>query len=441
MTLRMHVFSYLALLSIFTSLPASARSGDDAILFIEQTTGVAGVQRDGKRLALNAGDALQEQDLIVTDRSGRMILRLGRHGFVEVGPNSEVGVERLPYAAYARDLKSIFSVGKGYFRVVWKHPQLSTNWPLYVYMAGHRISLVSGEYFFQNLGQEQRVCVAAGELALQVAGGDGVESIKPPSCVGMVPNEAARVTPRNPDDWIAVRRAFSIAATAASMQAREASPAEPPAPVIAKPIINTAPTTIASVAAPTAIADANAAAANPGTGLAAEPEVKTSSAARALGPGQGPVAAAPVLTAPAPAPRTTLSPALPVFTPPIGKMPAATTTAPIIIGQVQTPPLLAAPPPAAQAPVPPPTPAPAANATGSWALNIASYSEVGVAEQEAARLRAAGYPSATTQPASVNGKTWHRVQIRGFASEPVARSAAQEIKDKLGLKSIWVVKP
>ncbi len=324
--------------SLLSPMAGAALVAEEQILLIDRISGVAGVQRDGKRLTLSAGDALQEQDLIVTDDSGRMTLRLGRHGFVEVGPNAEVGVERLPFAAYARDLKSIFSVGKGYFRVVWKHPQQFSSWPLYVYMAGQRMSLTSGEYFFQHQGARQSACVAAGQIMLQAVASEGVETIKSPSCVQLAADAAPQIAPRDPDDWIAVRRGYRIEATAA----------------------------VATAAV---------------------------------------VAAAPAVAA---------------------RPPSATTAAATV-----------------NASLPQPAPAPLAEASlaGSWSLNVASYSQPTAAEQEVARLRAAGYGSARTRPIELGGKTWHRVQIGGFASDGAARSAAQDLKQKLGLQNVWVLKP
>lgn len=202
-------------------LAAVANAAEDAILRIEQSSAAAGVQRDGKRLTLVNGDTLQEQDLIVTDAGGRMSLRLGRHGFIEVGADAEVGIERLPFATYAGDLKSIFSVSKGYLRVVWKRSEINSQWPLFIYMAGHRVSLIGGEYFFQNAGAEQSACVAAGQLSLQVAGREGAQLIQAPACVQLRADQAPAVSARNPDDWLAVRRSFNIEATAASLRASE----------------------------------------------------------------------------------------------------------------------------------------------------------------------------------------------------------------------------
>lgn len=392
-----------------------AASTPDAVLMVDQVSGGAGVQRNGKRLPLVAGDVLQEQDTLLTTASGRITLRLGRHGFVEVGPQSEIGIERLPFAAYARDLKSIFSVGKGYFRVVWKHPQISTSWPLYIYMAGNRISLVSGEYFFQNDGgAEQRACVAAGQLALQTANLDGVETIKAPSCTRLMDGAAPQTTARNPDDWIAVRRAYDIAATALTLPGAAnvvAVPAASVAQAIAPPAFSTAAGTntfASSVAAPPATPPENSTAL-PDYGTPALPPAVGRSPA-------GPVKAAPVIAAAPPKP-TVQVPSLPVEAPPLAI----------------SPPLAA---PIARAPTAAP---PAAAATG-WALNIASYADESPARQQAQKLREAGYRAATFA-AVVNGRTWYRVQVQGFASEPAARTAIEALQARFGLKGIWIVRP
>ncbi|MDP3856300.1 MAG: hypothetical protein Q8Q73_00915, partial [Stagnimonas sp.] len=218
-------FAFAALMA------ASASRAEEAVLTVDTVTGAVAVERDGKRLALKVGDALQEQDLIVSQASGRLTLRFARHGFLDIGPNTEAGVERLPFAAYAKDLKSIFSLSHGYLRVVWKHPQLSTNWPLYIYMSGHRISLTAGEYFFQHSGDEQRACTAAGQLALQAVGADGVETIRPPSCTRLVAGVPPQTLARNPDEWIAVRRGYSL--TPGSSIPNEL--AQAPAPLPAAP--------------------------------------------------------------------------------------------------------------------------------------------------------------------------------------------------------------
>ena len=371
-------------LALSTLLVLGAARADDAVLTVDTVSGGVTVERDGKRMTPKVGEALQEQDLVVTQASGRLTLRFARHGFLDVGPNTEAGVERLPFAAYAKDLKSIFSLSRGYLRVVWKHPQLSTSWPLYIYMSGHRISLTSGEFFFQHNGSEQLACTAAGQLALQAVGADGVETIRPPACSRMIAGLPTQTAPRNPDDWIAVRRGFSL------------SPGTEVAAAVPRP----APP-------PRAVRDPASA---PGDD---QPGVSTSSAA-----GPGPVVAAPVLPTPTPAPRTGMVPAAPVAAPP-------PSTA-----------IIAGPAPATATA----TATATADRRGGWALNVASYADTASAEKQAEQLRGAGYAGAV-QSATVNGKVWYRVQVIGYPSQQAARAAAQELQAKLGLQGVWVVKP
>lgn len=78
--------------------------------------------------------------------------------------------------------------------------------------------------------------------------------------------------------------------------------------------------------------------------------------------------------------------------------------------------------------------------TSEWALNIASYADPASAERQVQLLRDAGYP-VVVQPATVNGKSWWRVQVPGYASQQDAKAAANEIQNKLGVRGIWVVRP
>jgi hypothetical protein len=307
-------------------------------------------------------------------------------------------------------------------------------------MAGHRISLVSGEYFFQNYGQqEQRACVAAGQLALQAAGSDSAETIKAPSCTRIVTGAAPETTARNPDDWIAVRRAYSIEATAMAMLEPANSVAAPAAPTPPRRVINTAAMPSFSTAEPVAIPAANEPAA---PALSALPDYRNEPPAIHT-PGPGPVVAAPVLPPPL-APRTGMvastvlveEPLL-AISPPLA---APTARAAPIIASPVTPPVPPLPSVGPSRQMPTATaPASAATAAGSWALNIASYPESAVAVQQTQKLQNAGY-TGVMSPAMVNGRTWYRVQIVGFANEPAARGAANELRDKLGLKGIWVMR-
>lgn len=398
------------------SLAAAAMAADDAVLTVDTVSGNVIVQRDGKQLPLRVGDPLQEQDLVQTEPGAHLTLRFARHGFVDIGGNTEAGVERLPFAPYAKDLKSIFSLSRGYLRVVWKHPQISTSWPLFIYMSGHRISLTSGEFFFQHDGDEQMACSAAGQLALQAVGADGVETVRPPACTRLIPGLPPQTTPRDPDEWIAVRRAYDLRPGAVQLVAqappveRLAQPAVPPAPAPASQS-QSGPASVAK--SPAGSREATVLDVILGSG-AAPPTSNVVSRS-------GPVSPAPVLPSPSPAPKVGLSAALP----------ATANQAPTVVPEVAKPtvPVTAAPKQTA-----------AVRPTSEWALNIASYADPASAEQQVQRLRDAGYP-VVVQPATVNGKSWWRVQVPGYASQQDAKAAANEIQNKLGVRGIWVVRP
>ncbi|MDB5988270.1 MAG: hypothetical protein JWR16_3323 [Nevskia sp.] len=78
-------------------------------------------------------------------------------------------------------------------------------------------------------------------------------------------------------------------------------------------------------------------------------------------------------------------------------------------------------------------------ASGSWAINIASYSDQAPADKQAKELQAGGY-NATVQPAQVNGRQWYRVQVRGFDSSAAAQAQMQALKTKSGYANVWVVR-
>lgn len=415
------------------SLAAAAVAADDAVLTVDTVSGGVVVQRDGKQLSLHLGDALQEQDLIQTEAGGHLTLRFARHGFVDIGPSTEAGVERLPFAAYAKDLKSIFSLSRGYLRVVWKHPQISTSWPLFIYMSGHRISLTSGEFFFQHDGNEQLACAAAGQLALQAVGADGVETIRPPACTRLIAGLPPQTAPRDPDDWIAVRRAYDLHADASKLARLETpEPVAAAAPVVSAtpaPLAAPAANPVAPVPAP-APAAATASVVGPAPSAVREPTVldlilgeqKPSRTEVLAHP--GPVSAAPIVPSPSPSPKVGLSAPLP--------SPVAATVSP--------PPAPASRPAQAPAPTAVARPAAPAKPAPEWSLNIASYADAASAEQQVQRLRDAGYP-VVVQPATVNGKSWWRVQVPGYASQQDAKAAANEIQSKLGVRGIWVLRP
>lgn len=87
-------------------------------------------------------------------------------------------------------------------------------------------------------------------------------------------------------------------------------------------------------------------------------------------------------------------------------------------------------------------PAPAAakkSGATRWVLQVVAATTPAKAEREAKKLRAGGY-TPEIETTQVNGKTWHRVRIAGFASAADARKTAEEIKSKLGYANGWIAK-
>ena len=109
-------------LQVAALLLGAAAAGAQAagVLTVDNVSGQASVDRLGTRSELKPGDVLSERDVIHVADGGAVSLEFSGHGFIEVGSGAELGVEKLPFASYADDLKTIFSLGRGYLRVVWK---------------------------------------------------------------------------------------------------------------------------------------------------------------------------------------------------------------------------------------------------------------------------------------------------------------------------------
>lgn len=124
----------------------------------------------------------------------------------------------------------------------------------------------------------------------------------------------------------------------------------------------------------------------------------------------------------------------------------------------EPPPVVSRKPAAAAPPAPPPSPSPPpstvaaptrvpaaalpppASAAGLWQLNVVSLRQSAAAEQQAARLRAAGY-AAQVMSAEVKGETWYRVRVAAGPSRETARTLAAEIEARLGYTGIWLQAP
>lgn len=78
------------------------------------------------------------------------------------------------------------------------------------------------------------------------------------------------------------------------------------------------------------------------------------------------------------------------------------------------------------------------NAAG-WAINVASYSDVGAARRQRDELQQSGY-QAVVVPAQVDGRTWYRVQVSGFPNAGAAHSKAVALQTDMGFHQVWVTR-
>ena len=79
----------------------------------------------------------------------------------------------------------------------------------------------------------------------------------------------------------------------------------------------------------------------------------------------------------------------------------------------------------------------AGTAGGPWVINLTSSNDKAAADRFAARARSKGIPVELVK-AEVKGRDYWRMQLTGFASKDAARTFAGPVKEKLGLKDVWI---
>jgi hypothetical protein len=95
----------------------------------------------------------------------------------------------------------------------------------------------------------------------------------------------------------------------------------------------------------------------------------------------------------------------------------------------------------------PPAPSPAADTNppqvnvkqGPWVINLMSDPNEALVERFAARARDRGVPVEQNRT-EVNGRVFWRVQITGFETANKAQARAEEVKETLRLKDVWIFK-
>lgn len=369
-------------------LAAGTAAAQQPMLVIDGLKGQASISRDNQTLVAADGGSLQAGDLLFTSAGASIELQLSRYGRLELGSGTQLMIEKLPFSSYASDRHTVVELRGGYLHLVWKHPGQVEDWLLQIDFGSERLSLNSGEFFFDRSAEGRKFCVASGS-AVQTSSA----VLEGPACYLIEESGAPRKVARSSADFIAMRdtRAVQMPAPKAPLKVvvsepelaaaapPPASPSPPPPALGAKPVAPPVPVVV--VAKPVAPPPP---APKPEVKAKPEPESKPE---------------------PKPEPKSE---------------PAPVTAAAVVASPAQAPVKKAA-------------------GTGVWTLNITSESDAKSAKEAIAKLRTAGY-SPSVETAQVNGREWYRVQIAGVEGSEAAKALAAEIKAKLGYKEIWVAK-
>lgn len=214
-----------ALILLCASLAWTSAIAD--VLTVESLTGQVQLERNGNARELLGNEVLRTGDRLLTAPDAQLRLGFARYGFVDVGPDSDLRVERIPHAAFATDLRSVFRLHAGYARLVWKHPQISTSWPIFVYVDAQRASVTAGEYFFEHRSGRQIACVAAGQMAVTHGDNAVPMTLHPQACYRLYAGLQPQRILRESGDWVAIRGKFGIGELPLMAEAGAAEAAPP----------------------------------------------------------------------------------------------------------------------------------------------------------------------------------------------------------------------
>jgi len=378
-------------------LPFAATA--EPIMVVQAMAGGADLYRMGAHLPLTIGEALGERDLIKVGLGGHVRLKLLGQDVFDIGPQTELGLEKLPSSTNADDQKTIISISRGVIRVA--RVAGTTNVPVHIYFGGLRASVLEGAIYIEIQQQSQRICVESGR-AVVIPISDPPMTMPSPLCYATHAGQAAAFKSGDAALWSSLKSSLGPAPVAET--GYPTAVVESAAPVASAPEPAVVPPT-------TAVPDARIA-------PAASPPVAASSSAP--NPAPTTIQQAAPASIPERAPATASSPAMSV---------AGAASAPSTTPALQT-----SAPASSGAPAPSPIPSPAQG----WTISLASVPDAIAAEREMQKLRAAGY-AAVAPAVTVNGRTWYRVQLQGFSSADDARAKADEIKAKLGYANAWLI--
>lgn len=358
--------------------------------------------------------AIQSQDRLLTLSGGRVDLAISRHGFIALGDDTDLRVERVPFSTFDVDLRTQLRVARGHLRLVWKYPDFGARWPMVIDAGPFRISVTSGEYFVEHRDQRTLLCVAEGEAAISTPGQAEAAVFTASACYRLISGAPAQVAAVAPEGFVAARAARALLPLAMQIGLAWAETPSVTAMAAMTPDAPGAPDPSAAPtpAPPRSLDEARDQALREAVGPAGRPDATPATPAAA----RPPPAAPEVPTAPRPSPSSPPAPS----SAPRAAAPARPT--PTAVAEAA-----AAPPPAS---VP----------MGRWALNVASLNRRDAAVEVRQRLLGAGFSPEIVE-ASVDGRRWFRVQFRGLADAAAARALARRLEQEAGISGAWVIPP
>ncbi|MAY27141.1 MAG: hypothetical protein CMK02_12695 [Polycyclovorans sp.] len=342
--------------------------------------------------------AIQSQDRLLTLSGGRVDLAISRHGFIALGDDTDLRVERVPFSTFDVDLRTQLRVARGHLRLVWKYPDFGARWPMVIDAGPFRISVTSGEYFVEHRDQRTLLCVAEGEAAISTPGQAEAAVFTASACYRLISGAPAQVAAVAPEGFVAARAARALLPLA--MQIGLAW-AETPSVTATAAMTPDAPGAPDPSAAPTPA---------PPRSLA---EARDQALREAVGPAGRPDATP---ATPRPSPPSPPSPS------PSPRAAAPARPTPTAVAEAAA------------------APSPASVPRGRWALNVASLNRRDAAVEVRQRLLGAGFSPEIVE-ASVDGRRWFRVQFRGLADAAAARALARRLEQEAGISGAWVIPP
>lgn len=372
--------------AVLLSAPALAQSG--SVVIAQHTVGTERqVANESARLPLATAMAIGTQDRLMSQADGQTDLAISRHGIMELGGDSELFAERLPFSTFDVDLRTQFRLERGYLRLIWKYPDFGARWPMVVDVGPFRISVTSGEYFVEHRDQRTILCVAEGEAAISTPGQAEAVVFRESACYRLISGAPAQVAAVPPGGFVDTRNTRTLLPLAIDIGLAWAEPSQSVA--LPTPSATPIPSPSAQTVSPTPPIRQQTLS---GVRNQSDGETVRSAERPELG-----VTTATPKPRPSPTPR---SRPLPVVA----------------------------------------TPEAVAILEGRWALNVASLDRQDAADEVRNRMIKAGFAPDIVE-ATVNGQRWYRVQFRGLADASTARALASRLDREAGIRGAWVIPP